>query len=86
MMRIRDKKFYLPLIFGIALNLLMVLYWFFMFRTCNDDLGCLVFLIIPLLPGFMLHLKGSLSIIVSFIVWFLLGSLIGFLVYKLRKK
>jgi len=47
---------------------------------------CLGLIIIPLFPGVLINLEGNLSVAVSFIVWFLLGSLMGFLVYKMKVK
>ena len=81
-----NNKIGLPLIFGILLSLFMLILWLVLFNTCIDDLGCLAFLVIPILPGFLLKLVGTTSIIISLIFWFLIGSLIGFLVYKFKKK
>ena len=72
--------------FGIVLPLLMLIFWIISFKTCNDNIGCIVYLAIPLLPSVLLGLEGATSIIVSLIFWFLLGSLIGFLVYKIKNK
>ena len=80
-----DNKFGLPLIIGISLSLFMLVLWFILFNICIDDVGCLAFLVIPILPGFILGLRDSTSIFISLVFWFLLGSLIGFLVYKIKK-
>ena len=80
-----NKRLFLLVIFGLLLSLLMTLFWFITFERCTDDLGCLAFLIIPLFPGFSLGLEGAYSIIVSLIFWFLIGSLIGYVIYKLKK-
>jgi len=86
MIKIQDKKLSLPLIFGVLLSFLMILYWFYTYKTCNDDLGCIAFLMVPLFPSIVLNLEGTTSIIVSLIFWFLLGSLIGYLIYKVKNK
>ena len=78
-----DKK--IIWIFGIVLPIIMLLFWIISFKTCTDNIGCIVYLAIPLLPSVLLKLKGTTSIIVSLIFWFLLGSLIGFLIYKVKK-
>ncbi len=78
-----DKK--IIWISGIVLPLLMLLFWIISFKTCTDNIGCIVYLAIPLLPSVLLKLEGATSIIVSLIFWFLVGSLIGFLVYKFKK-
>jgi len=79
-----DKK--IIWISGVALSLFMLLFWIISFKTCDDDIGCLVYLAIPLLPSLILKLEGYTSVIISLVFWFLLGSLVGFLVYKLKKK
>ena len=78
-----DKK--IIWIFGIVLPIIMLLFWIISFKVCTDNIGCIVYLAIPLLPSVLLKLKGTTSIIVSRLFWFLLGSLIGFLVYKVKK-
>ena len=80
-----NRKVSLPLISGVLLSLFMAMLWLVIFKNCTNDLGCLAFLVIPILPGFLLNLEGITSIIVSLIFWFLLGSLISFLIYKLKK-
>ena len=79
-----DKK--IIWISGIVLCLFMLLFWVISFKTCNDNIGCLIYLAIPLLPSLILKLEGYTSVIVSLIFWFLVGSLIGFLIYKFKKK
>ena len=73
------------LIFGIGLALIMSLIGTISFYKCTDNIGCLFYTTIPLLPGVFLNLESVTSIIVSLFFWFLLGSLIGFLIYKLKK-
>lgn len=79
------NKIHLIWISGLILALLMALIAYFGFTNCEQDLGCLIFVIIPGYPGLILGLEGFVSIFVSLIFWFLLGSLIGFLVYKIKK-
>ena len=79
-----DKK--IIWISGFALCLFMFLFWVISFKTCNDNIGCLVYLVIPLLPSLILKLEGYTSVVFSLVFWFFLGSLIGFLVYKIKKK
>ena len=71
---------------GIGLALIMGLIGTISFYKCTDNIGCLFYTIIPLLPGVFLNLEGVTSITVSLIFWFLLGSLIGFIVYKIKYK
>ena len=54
-------------------------------NKCTDNIGCFLFIAIPLLPGALLRLEGVASVVTSLLFWFLLGSLIGFLVYKFKK-
>ena len=70
---------------GIGLALIMGLVGIISFFKCTDNIGCLFYATIPLLPGIFLNLEGITSIIISLLFWFLLGSLIGFLVYKMKK-
>ena len=79
-------KYKVVWISGLTLSLLMGLFGVYSYQTCTQNVGCLLYLIIPLLPGVLLNLEGAASIITSLIFWFLLGSLIGFLVYKNKKK
>jgi len=79
-------KYKVVWISGLTLSLLMGLFGVYSYQTCTQNVGCLLYVIIPLLPGVLLNLEGAASIITSLIFWFLLGSLIGFLVYKNKKK
>lgn len=79
-----QKKFIL--LFGIVFAVIIGLIELILYISCTDDILCFGLLVIPLLPGTLLNLSGTISIIVSLLFWFLLGSLIGFLVYKLKKK
>lgn len=78
-------KYKLIWISGLILSLLMGLFGVYSYQTCTQNVGCLLYVFIPLLPGILLNLEGATSIIVSLIFWFLIGSLIGFLVYKIKK-
>ncbi|MBI2208557.1 hypothetical protein HYU50_03600 [Candidatus Woesearchaeota archaeon] len=71
---------------GAILSLLMGTIGVVGYQKCIDNVGCLLYTFIPLFPGIILNLTGLNSIIVSLIFWFLFGSLIGFLVYKVKKK
>nr|MBI4156890.1 hypothetical protein [Candidatus Woesearchaeota archaeon] len=71
---------------GAILSLLMGIIGIVGYQKCIDNVGCLLYTFIPLFPGIMLNLTGLISIVVSLIFWFLLGSLIGFLIYKIKKK
>ena len=79
------NKIHVIWIFGILLTLIMGLVAFYGLKICNQDIGCLVFVVISGYPGLSLGLVGVASILVSLIFWFLIGSLIGFLVYKIKK-
>ena len=70
---------------GLVLSTFMGLLGYVLFKTCIDDVMCIFFVALPFMPGILLNLEGIASIIVSLIFWFLLGSLIGFLVYKIKK-
>lgn len=83
MVKINQK--YKPLLFGLGLVLAVGLIELALFYSCKNSLLCVVLLSIPLLPGALLNLEGYVSIFVSIIFWFLIGSLIGFLVYKVKK-
>lgn len=74
------------LVWGGSFAFIIGLIELLLYKFCTDDLLCLGLLIVPLLPGALLNLEGNTSIIVSLISWFLIGSLIGFLVYKIKKK
>ena len=72
-------------IIGITFAFLIGLIELLLYNFCTNNIMCLGLLIIPLLPGTLLNLEGFTSVIVSLIFWFLIGSLIGFLVYKVKK-
>lgn len=84
MAKINQK--YKPLLFGLVLVLLVGLIELALFYSCKNSLLCVFLLSIPLLPGILLNLEGFASIFVSIVFWFLLGSLIGFFIYRIRKK
>lgn len=71
---------------GLILSSIMAFFWFISFRTCNENIGCLLYLALPLFPGIILNLEGITSIVVSLFFWFLLGALIGFLISKIKNR
>ena len=72
---------------GLLLGLVIILIPWLAQKNCTQNIGCLLFTVIPLYPAVLLKMKNyTLSLLISFIFWFLLGSLIGFLIYKLKKK
>lgn len=83
MNKLKNKTIF---IWGISFAFIIGLIELLLYKFCTDDLLCLGLLIVPLLPGALLNLEGNVSIIVSLIFWFLLGSLIGFLVYKVKSR
>jgi len=54
-------------------------------ETCTQNIGCILFTIIPFYPGLIFNLEGTASIIVSLLFWFIIGALIGLLISKLKK-
>ena len=70
---------------GLILSIFMGLFGYVLFKNCTDDVLCIFFVALPFIPGILLNLEGITSILISLIFWFLLGSLIGFLVYKIKK-
>ena len=73
------------IIFGFVISLIMGFIGTLTYLTCTDEFGCLIFMLIPLFPGILINAKGFTIIFVSLIFWFLVGALIGFLVYRLKK-
>ena len=70
---------------GLLLGLVMITIPWLAQKNCTQNIGCLLFTVIPLYPAVLLKIKNyALSNLISFIFWFLLGSLIGFLVYKIK--
>jgi len=82
----RNSKSRFILLFGIVFAVIIGAIELILYNFCTDDIMCLGLLIIPLLPGTLLNLSGNVSIFISLLFWFLLGSLIGFLVYKVKNK
>ena len=82
----RNSKSRFILLFGIVFAVIIGAIELILYNFCTDDIMCLGLLIIPLLPGTLLNLSGNVSIFISILFWFLLGSLIGFLVYKVKNK
>jgi len=80
------NKINLIWISGLILGLVMILIPWLAQKNCTQNIGCLLFTVIPLYPAVTLKIKNyTLSILISFIFWFLIGSLIGFLVYKIKR-
>lgn len=79
------NKIHIIWILGVLLTFIMSLVAFYGLKICDQDIGCLVFIVIPGFPGLTLGLEGFSSIIISLIFWLLLGALIGFLVYRMKK-
>ena len=72
---------------GLILGLVIIIIPRLAQKNCTQNIGCLLFTVIPLYPAVALKIKNyTLSIFISFIFWFLVGSLIGFLVYKIKTK
>ena len=82
----KNKLFMLMLGSGLILSLFMGIVGWVTLKKCTQNIGCFLFIAIPLLPGALLRLEGITSIIISLILWFFLGSLIGFLVYKVKNR
>ena len=81
----KNSKNKFILLFGIIFAVIIGVIELILYNFCTDNIMCFGLLIIPLLPGTLLNLSGNVSIFISLIFWFLLGSLIGFLIYKLKK-
>lgn len=72
---------------GLILGLIMILIPWLAQKNCTQNIGCLLFTVLPFYPAILLKIKNYIfSIFLSFLFWFLLGSLIGFLFYKLKNK
>ena len=77
----------LILIPGIVLGLVMIAIPWLAQKNCTQNIGCLLFTVLPLYPAVLLKIKSyTFSILISLLFWFLLGSLTGFLVYRIKKK
>jgi len=74
-----------PIVGGVASTVLFGFIELVLYYTCTNNLACLFLLSIPILPGILLGLERYNLILFSLFFWFLLGSLIGFLVYKVKK-
>ena len=80
------NKLHLIWISGLSLGIIMIVIPWLAQKNCTQNIGCLLFTVLPLYPAIALKIKNyTFSILISFIFWFLLGSLIGFLVYKIKK-
>jgi len=80
------SQYKIILIWGIAFTIIIGGIELLLYKFCTDDIMCFALLIVPFLLGALLKLEGLALLIVSLTFWFLLGSLIGFLIYKIKKK
>ena len=81
------KKLNLFWVMGLIFGVVMLIVPWLAQKSCTQNIGCLLFTVIPLYPAILLNIKNyTFSVLISFIFWFLIGSLIGFLVYKFKKK
>ena len=81
-----NTKYKIILIWGTLFVIIIGGIELILYKFCTSNIMCFALLIIPFLLGALLKLEGFALLIVSLIFWFLLGSLIGFLVYKIKKK
>ena len=81
-----DKKYKYLIIGGVISFLLFGIIELLLYYGCKNNLACIVLLSAPIIPGILLGLEKYNLILFSLFIWFLLGALIGFLVYKLKKK
>ena len=91
----KNKRMIKIIIFsGVSLSIFMLLIFGLFYSFCKGSprLDCLLVLLFVPSPGVFidnllnLNLEGASLLSVATIIWFLLGSLIGFLVYKVKKK
>lgn len=75
-----------PVIGGAISTIIFGFLELLLYTTCTNNLACLFLLSIPILPGILLGFERYSLVISSIFFWFLIGSLIGFLVYKVQKK
>jgi hypothetical protein len=78
-------KFKNPVIIGLIVSIFMASIGTLFSIFCTNNIGCLIYVFIPLFPGIVLGLTGIFSIFTSLIFWFVIGSLIGLLITKLKK-
>ena len=72
---------------GLLLGLVMITIPWLAQKNCTQNIGCLLFTVLPLYPAVLFKIKNyTLSILISFLFWFLLGSLIGFLIYRIKDR
>jgi hypothetical protein len=77
---------YKPLMIGLWLVVIIGIFELIVFSSCKNNLLCVVLGAIPVFPGVILGLERYALISISLIFWFLLGSLIGYLIYKIKNK
>lgn len=74
-----------PMIGGAISTIIFGFLELLLYATCTNNLACLFLLSIPILPGILLGFERYSLVLFSIFSWFLLGSLIGFLVHKIKK-
>lgn len=77
-----------PAIYGVILVILIILIEVFTLSYCTNDLGCLALMFIFAFPAAMLGLDlGTyLSFFINILFYFLLGTIVGFLVERFKSK
>lgn len=90
----KNKKIIKITIFsGVSLSIFMLLIFGVFYSLCKGSprLDCLFVLLFIPSPGIFidnllnLNLEGASLLSVAIFIWFLLGALIGFLIYKFKK-
>ena len=80
-----DKQYKYLIIGGVISFLFFGVIELLLYYGCTNNLICIVLLSVLVIPGVILGLEKYSLIVFSALIWFLLGVLIGFLVYKIRK-
>ena len=81
-----DKKYKYLIIGGVSSFLFFGIIELLLYYGCTNNLACIVLLSVPIIPGVILGLEKYSLIVFSALIWFLIGALIGFLIYKFKKK
>ena len=81
-----DKQYKYLIIGGVISFLFFGVIELLLYYGCTNNLICIVLLSVLVIPGVILGLEKYSLIVFSALTWFLLGSLIGFIIYKFRKK
>lgn len=83
------KKSKYILLWGISIAAIVSIIELLLFGVCKEGLVCVDILSILLIPGLLVEgiLSGAYSLLIfDFIFYFILGSLIGWVVWKVKKK